>query len=178
MKETGPLRVFLRAGYLLLGGWLVMFGVTNYLGVHHPIVIAALHLTVMLAGIAFLFSLSVMSRGELAGMIVLAIFLLAMGVIPFESAFQFRSGNLVAMILWGNSLLAGCLIPIGLAEKRWGDRLSLAFLSVWLIIWPIQAFTGERHIKLMFTALLPAVTGLAILANALIAVVRHRPNAA
>lgn len=176
MQKDGPISVFLRVGYLLLGGWLTAFGVTNYLGGHYQIVVWGLHLAVMISGIIFLFSLFAMSRSELPGMIILSIFLLAMGVIPFESAFRFNSGNLVGVILWGISLLAGCLIPMGLAEKRWGDRLSLAFLSVWLIIWPMPAFTDERGIELLFMALLPVLTGLVVLANALIILLRPRSD--
>ena len=176
MQRDGPISVFLRVGYLLLGGWLTAFGVTNYLGGHHPVIALGLHLAVMVAGIIFLLSLFAMSRSELPGMVILSIFLLAMGVIPFESAFHFHSDNLVGVILWGISLLAGCLISMGLAEKQWGDRLSLAFLSVWLIIWPMPAFAEERRIEILFTALLPVLTGLVILANALTILLRPRSD--
>jgi hypothetical protein len=178
MQRDGPIKTFLRVGYLLLGGWLVVFGAANYLDGHHPIIVWALHLTVMIVGIIFLFSLFTMSKNELPGMVILSIFLLAMGVIPFESSFHFHSDNLVGAILWGVSLLAGCLIPVGLAEKRWGDRLSLAFLSVWLIIWPIPAFADERKIVLLFEALLPVVVGLIILTNSLIVFLRPKTTPA
>lgn len=176
MQKELPIRTFLRIGYLVLGGWLLLFGLTNYFGWHHPVIVWGLHLCVMIVGIVFLFSVFAVSKNELPGMVILSVFLLAMGVIPFESVFYFHPDNLVGIILWGISLLAGCLIPLSLGEKRWGDRFSLSFLSVWLIIWPISVFSDERRITLIFEALLPALTGVIMLTNCLIVLLRPEPE--
>lgn len=176
MQNELPIHTVLRVGYLLLGGWLVLFGLAHYLGGSHPIFVWLLHPGAMIVGIVFLFCLFAVSKSELAGMIILSMFLLAMGVIPFESAFRFQSDNLVGITLWGISLLAGCLIPLGLGGKGRGDRFGLALLSVWLIIWPLPALAGDRRISLMIDALLPAFTGGVILITSLLALTRPGPG--
>ena len=174
MRNELPIRTIMRVGYLLLGGWLLLFGLANYVGGRDPIVVWVLHPGAMITGIIFLFCLFAVSRSELAGTILLSVFLLAMGVIPYETVFRFESGNLLGMILWGVSLLAGCLIPLGLAEKGWGDRFGLALLSVWLIIWPLPVIADEPRIGLMIDTLLPALAGCVILANSLVVLLRRK----
>ncbi len=174
MQNELPIRTTVRVGYLLLGGWLLLFGLASYVGGRYPIVAWVLHPGAMIVGIIFLFCLFAVSKSDLAGMILLSVFLLAMGVIPYESVFRFKSGNLLGMIIWGVSLLAGCLVPLGLAEKRWGDRFGLALLSVWLIIWPLPVIADEPRIGLMINALLPALAGCVILTNSLVVLLRPK----
>jgi hypothetical protein len=174
MQNELPMHTIVRIGYLLLGGWLFLFGLAGYIGRDHPVFAWVLHPGAMIVGIIFLLSLFAISKSELAGMIILSVFLLGMGVIPFESVFRLEPGNLVGIILWGISLLAGCLIPLGLAEKGWGDRLGLALLSVWLIIWPLPIVANEPCIGLMIDALLPALAGCIILIGSLLVLLRAR----
>jgi hypothetical protein len=172
MQKELPTRTLLRIGYLILGGWLVLMGPAGFFGWNHPAIVWALHLSVMIVGIVFLLSLPAVSKNELPGMVILSVFLLAVGVIPFESVLYFHSDNLIGIILWGLSLLAGCLIPLNLSEKRWGERFALAFLSVWLIIRPISAFSDERHIALIVGTLLPGFTGIILLVTSLVILLR------
>ncbi len=154
----------------------MLLGLANYFGWHNAAVIWGLHLSVMIVGIVFLFSLFAVSKNELPGMVILSMFLLALGVVPFESVFYFHSDNLVGIVFWGVSLLAGCLIPLSLSEKGWGDRFSLSFLCVWLIIWPISAFSDERRISIIFETALPAVVGTMLFANNLIRLLTPKPE--
>ena len=176
MHNELPIRTVLRIGYLLLGGWLLLFGSADYAGYRYPIIMWVLHPGAMIVGIVFLFSLFAVAKNELAGMILFSVFLLAMGVIPFETTFRFRSDNLIGVVLWGVSLLAGCLLPLGLGEKKWGDRLGLALLSVWLIIWPLPAVSGDPRIGLMIGTLLPALTGCVFLIYSLVVLLYRRPE--
>ncbi len=175
MQKELPTRTLLRVGYLILGGWLLLMGPAGYLGWNHPVVVWGLHLSVMIVGIVFLLSLPIVSKNELPGMVILSVFLLAVGVIPFESVLHFHSDNLMGVVLWGLSLLAGCLIPLSLGEKRWGERFGLAFLSVWLIIRPLSAFSDERHITLIVGTLLPGFTGIILIVTSLFILLRPRP---
>lgn len=168
MKDGLPVGTVVRVGYLLLGGWLVVFGLGTGIGGGYPAVALVLHPAALLAGIAFLLCLHALPKKEVAGMITLSVFLLAMGVLPYGSVFRLSSGNLLGMILWGVSLLAGCLIPLGLGEKRWGDRFGLSLLSVWLIIWPLPVIAYEPRIGLMVGTLLPILAGSIILGSSLV----------
>lgn len=176
MKNGLPMRMAVRVGYLLLGGWLLVFGLISYAGDRSGAVARVLRPGAMVVGIIFLFCLHAVSKSEIAGMIILSVFLLAMGVIPYESVFRSPSGNLLGMILWGISLLAGCLIPLNLGQKGWGDRFGLALLSVWLIIWPLPVIAHEPRISLMIEGLLPALAGLIILVTSLALLVRRKSD--
>lgn len=124
------MKKYLKLGYLLLAVWLIVTGVTELLGIRHPLITLALQILAVVTGIVILAELGRMSWAERLGMIFLAVWLILVGLMPFIGmGFPFASEITIVL-----ALLAGVLLLVGMKGRKPAAKLGMVLLAIWLIV--------------------------------------------